>query len=86
MANYPNEETIRRAVDAARSYLSPEDAAKIEKLAQNKEAVSALTSGLSQRDWARVMKVLNDPDLLRKVLTSSRGQAGLRNVMDQIPD
>ena len=86
MANVPNKETIDQAMSAAKAYLSAADAAKLEKLAKNPEAIRNLTSGLSDRDWAHVLRVMNDPHLLKRVMTSSRGKEGLRGILDQIPE
>lgn len=84
MADFPKDDAVRRAVDAARSYLPPEDAAKIQRLATDPAALKNLTAGMSQKDWANVMRVMNDPQLLKMVLSSSKGQAGLRGVLDRI--
>lgn len=85
MSNVPNDAAVSRAVSAARNYLSAEDAAKIEKIAKNKEALQGLTSSLSNRDWANVMRVVNDPDLLRKILSSPQGKSVLHDLLKKIP-
>ena len=83
MADFSSEQ-MRKAVSAARTYLPAADAAKIERLSSDPAALRQLTAGLSSRDWANVMKVLNDPELLRRVLTSPRGQAGLREILGKL--
>ena len=85
MSDLPNKAAVDRAVAAARKTLSAEDAAKIEKLAQNREALNRMTSGLSPNDWATVNRVLNDPELLRKVLGSSRGKNALHEFLKKMP-
>lgn len=85
MAGSLNEDAVSRAVSAARGCLSPEDAAKLEAVARNKDALRYLTAGMSERDWNNVMNVLNNPALLRRVISSPQGQAGLKNFLKQIP-
>ncbi len=74
MSDFPNDAAVSRAVAAAKGVLSPEDAAKLEAIARNKESLRGLTSRLSDRDWANVMKIINDPDLLKKALSSPHGR------------
>lgn len=85
MSDFPNDAAVSRAVNAARNHLSQEDAAKLERLARSKESLKGLTSGMSERDWANVMRVVNDPDLLRKVLSSSHGKSFVHDFLKKIP-
>lgn len=85
MSDLPNQAAVDRAVAAARSNLSAEDAAKIRRLAQNREALEKMTEGLSPKDWAAVNRVLNDPEMLRKVLGSSRGKNALHEFLKKMP-
>lgn len=85
MPDRPNGDAVARAVAAAKSALSAEDAAKIERLSRNKASLQSLTGGLSPKDWAAVQKVMSDPDLLRKVLSSSQGKNALHEFLKRIP-
>ena len=85
MSDLPNKAAVDRAVAAARNSLSPEDAAKIQRLSQNREALEKMTAGLSPKDWATVNRVLNDPEMLRKVLGSSRGKNALHDFLKKMP-
>ena len=85
MPDRPNADAVARAVSAARRSLSPEDAAKIERLSCDRDSLQALTSQMSRKDWNAVNKVLNDPDLLRKVLASSQGKNALHGFLERIP-
>jgi hypothetical protein len=40
---------------------------------------------MSEKDWVVVNRVLNDPDLLRKVLGSSKGKNALHEFLKNIP-
>ncbi len=84
MSEFPNDAAVARAVAAARGSLSAEDAAKLERLARNKDSMKGLTSKLSERDWANVMRVINDPDLLKRVLSSSQGKNMLHEFLKRI--
>lgn len=85
MSDVPNKAAVDRAVDAARRNLSSEDAAKIERLARDRGALNQLTASLSPKDWAVVNQVLNDPNLLRRVLGSSQGKNALHEFLKKIP-
>ena len=84
MSDFPNDAAVSRAVAAARGSLSAEDAAKLERLARNKDSLKGLTSKLSERDWNNVMRVINDPDLLKRVLSSSQGKNMLHDFLKGI--
>lgn len=84
MSDFPNQDAVSRAVAAARGSLSAEDAKKLEALARNKESLKGLTNQLSERDWANVMRVVNDPDLLKRVLSSSHGKNMLHDFLKRI--
>ena len=80
--NQPNDETIRNVVRMAKTTLSPADAQKIERLAQDKNAVANLTANLTDKDWAMVNQVMNNPVLLRQILTSSKGKEVLQKFLN----
>ncbi len=80
--NQPNDETIRNVVRMAKNTLSPADAQKIERLAQDKNAVANLTANLTDKDWAMVNQVMNNPVLLRQILTSSKGKEVLQKFLN----
>ena len=84
MSDFPNDAAVSRAVAAARGALSAEDTAKLERLARNKDSLKGLTSKLSERDWANVMRVINDPDLLKKVLSSPHGKTMLHDFLNRL--
>ncbi len=84
MSDFPNDAAVSRAVAAARGSLSAEDTAKLERLARNKDSLKGLTSKLSEKDWANVMRVINDPDLLKRVLSSSQGKNMLHEFLKRI--
>lgn len=84
MSDFPNDASVSRAVAAARGVLSAEDAAKLERLARNKDSLKGLTSKLSERDWANVMRVINDPELLKKVLSSPHGKNMLHDFLNRL--
>lgn len=85
MSDMPNKAALDRAIDAARRNLSPEDAAKVERLAHSRNSLQNLTASMSEKDWVVVNRVLNDPDLLRKVLGSSKGKNALHEFLKNIP-
>ena len=84
MSGLPNDASISRAVAAARGNLPAEDVAKLERLARSKESLKGLTSGMSERDWAAVMKVINDPELLRRVMSSPQGKSVLHDFLKRL--
>ncbi len=84
MSNFPNDAAVSRAVAAARGSLSAEDAEKLERLARNKDSLKGLTSKLSERDWANVMRIVNDPNLLKRVLASPQGKNMLHDFLKGI--
>lgn len=85
MSDMPNKASLDRAVAEARRNLTAEDAAKIEQLAKNPASLKAMTSALSAKDWAVVNRVLNDPEMLKKVLGSSRGKNALHDFLKKMP-
>ncbi len=84
MSDFPNDAAVSRAISAARGVLSPTDAAKLERLARNKSSLKNLTAGLSDRDWNNVMRVLNNPELLKQVLSSPRGKSMLQDLLKRV--
>ena len=84
MSDFPNDTAVSRAVAAAKGALSAEDAAKLERLARNKDSLKGLTSKLSERDWANIMRIINDPDLLKRVLSSSQGKHMLHDFLKKM--
>ena len=84
MSDFPNDAAVSRAVAAAKGALSAEDAVKLERLARNKDSLKGLTSKLSERDWANVMRIINDPELLKRVLASSQGKNMLHDFLNKI--
>ncbi len=84
MSDFPNDAAVSRAVAAAKGALSAEDAAKLERLARNKDSLKGLTSKLSERDWANVMRIINDPDLMKRVLSSSQGKHMLHDFLKRM--
>lgn len=84
MSDVPNKAAVDRAIAEAKRTLSPEDAAKMERLAKDSNSLQHLTASLSSKDWAVVNRVLNDPELLRKVLGSSRGKNALHEFLNKM--
>lgn len=84
MSDFPNDAAVSRAVAAAKGALSAEDAAKLERLARNKDSLKGLTSKLSERDWANIMRIINDPDLLKRVLSSTQGKHLLHDFLKKM--
>lgn len=84
MSDFPNDAAVSRAVAAAKGALSAEDAAKLERLARNKDSLKGLTSKLSERDWANIMRIINDPDLLKRVLSSTQGKHMLHDFLKKM--
>lgn len=84
MSDFPNDAAVSRAVSAARGVLSAEDSAKLERLARNKDSLKGLTANMSERDWNNVMKVINDPDLLKRVLASPQGKNLLHDFLKRV--
>lgn len=84
MSDFPNDAAVYRAVAAAKGSLSAEDLAKLERLARNKDSFQGITSRMSEKDWANVMRVVNDPDLLKRVLSSSRGKHLLHDFLQRM--
>lgn len=84
MSDFPNDAAVSRAVAAAKGALSAEDAAKLERIARNKESLKGMTSKLSERDWANIMRIINDPDLLKRVLSSSQGKHMLHDFLKRM--
>jgi len=85
MSDIPNKAALDRAIAAAKRSLSPEDAAKVERLAHGRDSLQNLTASLSEKDWAVVNRVLSDPDLLRKVLGSAKGKNALHEFLKNVP-
>jgi hypothetical protein len=85
MNQYQNDGAFSRAVNVAKQNLSAVDASKLEKIAADKRSLQQLTSQLSKRDWENVMRIVNDPEQLRRVLSSPVGQKKLHELLNRIP-
>lgn len=85
MSDKPSPDAVARAVAAARATLSARDAEKLERLAKDRDSLNGLASSLSPSDWETVNKVLRDPQLLRRVLSSSKGKNALHEFLNRVP-
>lgn len=85
MSDKPSPDAVARAVAAARATLSARDAEKLERLAGDRDSLNGLASSLSPSDWETVNKVLRDPQLLRRVLSSSKGKNALHEFLNRVP-
>lgn len=77
-----DEQAVKNAVNTAHQVFSAEDCAKIEKLLSDKNATQAILSKLSEKDLNSVATVMNDPNLLKKVLSSPKASESLKRILE----
>lgn len=83
MNNVPDQEKLRRAIDIIKQALGPQEAARIEQKLATDSGSFGLSPTLSKKDLSIVLPVLDNPEILRRILSSPQGREGLKKILDQ---
>ena len=74
-----NEENLKTAAETARDALGND--AEIYANALNSEKVQSMFSMLSDKDMEKVNAVMNNPELIRKILSSPKARENLKKIL-----
>ena len=77
--NSIDEKKLQQAINMVKEMIGPAEAAKLEKSFSEQKGVK-LPSNLSASDLAMVKTVIENPELLRKVLSTPQGKQVIRNI------
>ena len=75
--------TVQQAVNVAKSVLSAQDAAQVEKLFSDPNAMQSMAARLSQKDLKTVSAIMQNPAMLKAVLQSPKGREALQRFLHQ---
>lgn len=75
--------TVQQAVNVAKSVLSVQDAAQVEKLFSDPNAMQSMAARLSQKDLNTVTAIMQNPAMLKAVLQSPKGREALQRFLHQ---
>ena len=74
-----DEKKLSQAISLVKEMIGPTEAAKLEKnLSEQKGQL--LAAGLNSKDLAMVKTFIENPELLRKVLSTPQGKQAIRNI------
>ena len=72
---------LESAVEMLRGSLGNKEAEKIKQAAENSDAFRELTKNISEKDLDMVVKVINNPEALKMILSSQKAREGLKNFL-----
>lgn len=72
---------VEKAVEILRNQVGDNEAKKIEGAFKNDEQMQNLTKNLGPKEMEMVVKVMNNPEALRMLLSSSKAKEGLKNFL-----
>ena len=76
-----NPKQLESAVEMLRGSLGNKEAEKIKQAAENSDAFRELTKNISEKDLDMVVKVINNPEALKMILSSQKAREGLKNFL-----
>lgn len=76
-----DEAALERAINALKQSLNPKDVAKLEDTFKDKKNIESLASKFSDKDLAEILKVINNPALMQKILDSPKAKEGLKKFL-----
>lgn len=74
-----DEKKLAKAIELVKEMIGPTEAAKLEKSFSEQKG-NQLASNFSQKDMAMVKTFIENPELLRKVLSTPQGKQSIRNI------
>lgn len=76
-----NNQSVQNVMNTARQVFGAEDCKKIERFLQDEDAVKNITSKLSGKDLESAAAIMNDPVLLKKILSSPKAAESLKRIL-----
>lgn len=76
-----NNQSVQNVMNTARQVFGAEDCKKIEHFLQDENAVKNITSKLSGKDLESAAAIMNDPVLLKKILSSPKAAESLKRIL-----
>lgn len=77
-----NADKIKAAADIAQKTLG-KDADKIKSIMSDKEKLNKIASNLTKSDLEKVSKVLDNPELLKQILSNDKARANIKKMMGE---
>ncbi len=78
--NSIDEKKLKRAIELVKEMIGPAEAAKLER-SFNEQKGAQIASTLSANDLAMVKTVIENPELLRKVLSTPQGKHAVSKII-----
>lgn len=72
---------LEKAINYLKQSLSEKEIAKLEETFSNKKNLESLASKFSEKDLEEVLKVINNQEMMRKILSSPKAQEGLKKFL-----
>lgn len=77
-----NQDKIKMAANMARNTLG-KDADKLTAMLSDKETLNKFASSLSKNDLEKISKVLDNPEMLKQILTNEKTKESLKKMMGE---
>jgi aspartate carbamoyltransferase regulatory subunit len=74
-------EAIKRAVNILKRSVGEKDVAKLEETFKNKNNLNALASKFSEKELEEIIKIINNPAMMQKILNSPKAKEGLKKFL-----
>lgn len=76
-----NPKNLEAAVELLRGSLGEKEAKKLKTAVESNEALLEMTKNMTEKDLDTVVKVLNNPDALKMILSSPKAREGLKKFL-----
>jgi hypothetical protein len=74
-------EAIKRAVNILKRSVGEKDVSKLEETFKNKNNLNALASKFSEKELEEIIKIINNPAMMQKILNSPKAKEGLKKFL-----
>ena len=78
-----NEKMLSDAANNLRESLG-DDGARMDRLLKDKQKMMSLVNGLSEEDFGRLKQVLDNPQIMARVLGSEKAQKNLLKILGEL--
>ncbi|MDF2685259.1 MAG: hypothetical protein K0S55_440 [Clostridia bacterium] len=72
---------LEKAINILKQSLSEKEVAKLEETFNNKNNLNALASKFSDKQLEDILKIVNNPAMMQKILSSPKARDGLKNFL-----
>lgn len=74
---------LEGAINLIKSNIGAAESQKLERAAKDEKELEKLLNGLGEKEKNTILKVMNDPQLLSMVLSSSKAREGIKKFLNE---